>query len=238
METLSIYLIISFVATTLATILIFLKASSWSKTAVAVIAGWMILQTIVSLSGFYLVTDSVPPRFALLLGPPVLFIISLFVTKNGRKFIDSLNIRWLTILHIIRVPIELILFGLFLHKLIPGVMTFEGRNLDILSGLSAPLIYYIFFVKNGLNKRVLLLWNIICLGLLINIVTIAILAAPFPFQRLAFDQPNVGVLIFPFTWLPCCVVPLVFFSHLASIRKLVLAISKQRVGSAVALPLK
>ena len=226
METLSTYLIIFFVLTTLTTILIFLRAASWSKTVMAIMAGWIILQTIVSLSGFYLVSDTMPPRFVLLLGPPVLFIITLFLTKKGRRFIDSLSVRWLTILHTIRIPIEMILFGLFLHKLIPQIMTFEGRNPDIFSGITAPIIFYFVFVLKSLNKRVLLVWNIICLALLVNIVSIAILSAPFTFQRFAFDQPAIGVLYFPFILLPCCIVPLVLLSHLASIRQLVIEIRK------------
>lgn len=99
-------------------------------------------------------------------------------------------------------------------------MTFEGRNFDILSGLTAPVVYYFGFIKKGLNKKLILVWNLICLGLLINIVAIAVLSAPFPFQKFAFDQPDIAVLYFPFNWLPCCVVPLVLFSHLATIRQL------------------
>jgi hypothetical protein len=64
------------------------------------------------------------------------------------------------------------------------------------------------------------IWNVICLGLLFNIVINAILSAPFPIQRFAFDQPDVAVLYFPFTWLPCCVVPVVLLSHLAVLRQL------------------
>ena len=96
-------------------------------------------------------------------------------------------------------------------------MTFEGYNFDILSGISAPIIYFAF---NKISKNMLVVWNIICLGLLINIVTIAILSVPTPFQKLGFEQPNLGVTYFPFVWLPGVVVPLVFLSHLASIRKL------------------
>jgi hypothetical protein len=99
-------------------------------------------------------------------------------------------------------------------------MTFEGRNFDIFSGLTAPVIYYSGFIKKRLGKNVILLWNFICLGLLINIVVNAILSAPFPFQMFAFDQPNIAILYFPFVWLPGCVVPLVLLSHLATIRQL------------------
>jgi hypothetical protein len=63
-------------------------------------------------------------------------------------------------------------------------------------------------------------WNIAALLLLVNVVTIAVMAMPSPMQRLALDQPNIAVLYFPFNWLPSVVVPIVLFSHLASLWKL------------------
>jgi hypothetical protein len=67
-----------------------------------------------------------------------------------------------------------------------------------------------------------LVWNFICLGLLFNIVVHAVLSAPLPFQQLAFDQPNVAILYFPYVWLPAFIVPVVLLSHLVAIRKLII----------------
>ena len=181
----------------------------------------MIVQSIVSLTGFYTDTDDTPPKFVLLLAPPVLFIGFLFASRQGRKYIDGLSSRFLVLLHVIRFPVEVILFFLFIHHGIPKLMTFEGVNFDILSGLTAPVIYYFGFVKKKLPATVILLWNIGCLGLLVNIVVHAIFAAPFPFQKIAFDQPNIAVLYFPFTILPSVIVPIVLFCHLASIRQVI-----------------
>ena len=128
--------------------------------------------------------------------------------------------KYLTLLHTIRILVELVLFWLFLHKFAPQIMTFEGRNFDIISGLTAPFIFYFGFIKRTLPNKILLLWNFISIGLLINIVTIAVLSAPFSFQKLAFDQPNIALMYFPFIWLPCCIVPVVLFSHLAAMRQL------------------
>jgi hypothetical protein len=100
-------------------------------------------------------------------------------------------------------------------------MTFEGRNFDILSGLTAPIIYYLYFVKKCVNKNVFITWNLICIGLLLNVVINAILSVPSPFQQFAFEQPNIAILYFPYVWLPSCVVPLVFLSHFVTIRQLV-----------------
>ncbi len=220
MNHLPIYISITFILTTLLTVFFFYKAANNSKAVALILICWLIIQAFIGISGFYTVIDSTPPGFVLLVLPPALFIILLFATKKGRLFLDGLDIKMLTLLHIVRIPVELVLFWLLVHKTVPELMTFEGRNFDILSGITAPFIYYFGFVKPKLNHKIILLWNFICLGLLVNIVVNAVLSAPFPFQRFAFDQPNIAILHFPFIWLPCCIVPIVLLSHLVSIRKL------------------
>jgi hypothetical protein len=219
-DNLPAYIPVVFGLTTFLTIALFYKATKNSKATLFILLAWLAVQTVIGLSHFYTVTDVMPPRFLLMVLPPLFFIIGLFTTSKGKLFIDSLDIKTLTLLHIIRIPVEIVLFWLFLNKTIPELMTFEGRNFDILSGLTAPIIYYFGFVKKLINRNIMLLWNFACLGLLINIVAPAILSAPYPFQKFAFDQPNIAVMYFPFVWLPCCVVPLVLLSHLATIRQL------------------
>ena len=220
MENLPSYISIVFGLTTILTTLIFYKAAGNSKPVLLVILIWLAVQALIASSGFYTVTDTTPPRFLLLVLPPLLGIAGLFLSPKGRRFIDSLDLKSLTILHTIRIPVELVLFFLFTYKAVPELMTFEGRNFDILSGITAPVIFYFAFIRKQLSRKIILIWNVICLGLLINIVSNAILSAPFPFQQFAFDQPNIAVLYFPFIWLPCCVVPLVLLSHLAAFRQL------------------
>jgi len=116
--------------------------------------------------------------------------------------------------------VELVLYWLFLHQAVPELMTFAGRNFDILAGITGPFVAYYGVKKQMLGRKTLIGWNLIALALLFNIVIHAVLSAPFAFQVLAFDQPNVAVLYFPFSWLPGFVVPLVLFSHLVAIRQL------------------
>jgi len=209
-----------FILTTLFTLFIFYKAAHQNKTVLYVFISWLLLQGIVGWTGFYLIEDTTPPRFVLLVGPTLFAIIVLFIAPAGRKFLFDLNDKWLTWLHIVRVPVEIVLFWLFLQNLVPKDMTFEGQNLDILSGLTAPLIAYFGNHKKVLNKWILAAWNVLCLVLLFNIVIIAVTSAPSPLQTRAFDQPNVGVLYFPFVWLPGFIVPLVLLSHLMLLGKL------------------
>ncbi len=129
METLPVYVGILFGVTTLLTIFLFYNATRNSKASIRLVMMWLIIQTGISLTGFYTYTDTFPPRFPFLILPPVLLIIWLFVTPNGKRYIDSLDIKALTLLHTIRVPVEIVLYLLCVHKTIPEIMTFEGRNL-------------------------------------------------------------------------------------------------------------
>ncbi|MBX9850832.1 MAG: hypothetical protein K2X86_03650 [Cytophagaceae bacterium] len=215
-----LYVTLLFGFTTALGVFLFLNASRNSIPAGATLMIWLVLQSGIALTGFYTVTDSLPPRFLLLVLPPLITIILLFLLPAGRAFIDKFDFRTLTYIHTVRIPVEIVLYLLFVNGKVPELMTFEGRNLDILSGISAPFIGYFGYEKKKLSKTVMLIWNFICLALLFNIVIHAVLSAPSPFQKLAFEKPNVGVLYFPFVWLPCCVVPLVLFSHVACIREL------------------
>lgn len=214
---LPIWIPVSFVLVTFLTVYLFFLASKRSTTSLVIVIGFMIVQVFLSISGFYLKTDTIPPRFILMLSPSVLLMVILFSTKSGKSFIENLDIRILTLLHVIRIPIEFILWAIFLNEMIPERMTFEGLNFDILAGFTAPFVYYFYFHKKRISRKWILGWNFISLALLLNIVINAILSTPSVFQQFAFHQPNIAILYFPFIWLPSIVVPIVLFSHLAGI---------------------
>jgi len=173
----------------------------------------VIIQGFVGLTGFYTDNNSRPPHFVFLMAPAIILIAIVFISPGGRKMMDKMNTEWLILIHTVRIPVEIVLFNLYLHKAIPQLMTFEGRNPDILSGISALLIWWLY--KRGrISAKVLVAWNIICLLFLANIVTNAILSVPSPLQQFAFDQPNVSILYFPYVWLPAFIVPAVLFAHL------------------------
>lgn len=216
MAEVSIFTTLGFTLTAIATIWLFFKASG-NRRLILFILIWSCIVGILGLNGFYQKLDTTPPRFIFLLGPVLLFVLLLSLTKKGKRFMYDLDLKWLTLLHSVRVPVELVLYFVFLEGLVPDLMTFEGYNFDIISGLSAPILYYLVFVKKKVGNNGLLLWNIVCLGLLLNILTIAVLSAKTPFQKMAFDQPNIGVTYFPLVWLPTVIVPIVFLAHLASI---------------------
>jgi hypothetical protein len=216
-----LYVDVIFIITTLITVSIFFYAAGRSTITLLVLFAWVALQAIIGFNGFYEITNTLPPRFILMVLPPLLAIAVLFITKKGRKYIDGLNEKLLTYLHTVRIAVEMVLFWLFKTKLVPEMITFEGRNFDIFSGITAPLIAYFGYDRKKLSKTILIAWNFICLGLVLNVVIHAALSVPSILQQLNFDQPNVAILTFPFVWLPSCIVPIVIFSHLVCIRQLI-----------------
>lgn len=226
-ESLPVYISITFILTTFLTVGFLVYAvrqtvfdTDPARLLIASIPFWLVFQAILALGGFYQKVDAVPPRVFAFGVLPAAALIAIFFLFFRDNFVDRLPLKILTLLHVIRIPVEIVLLWLFQNGLVPRAMTFEGSNFDILSGITAPIIYFVAFRKGGVNRPLLIGWNLVALLLLINIVTTAVLAFPGPMQQIGFDQPNLGITIFPYIWLPTVIVPIVLFSHLASLWKL------------------
>jgi hypothetical protein len=227
MEDLPAYVSIVFIVTTFATVAFLLQAAKHvglqtlpSRILLFLLPLWIFFHAILGVGGFYQKTNILPPRILLFGILPTILLIAVFFVFFRKSFIERLPLRMMTILHLVRIPVELVLYWLFVGGMIPQVMTFEGRNFDILSGLLAPLVAFLAFRGGRINRWLLVAYNLLGLALLINIVTIAVMSLPTPLQSMSFDQPNRAVLFFPYIWLPLIIVPIVFFSHLAALWRL------------------
>jgi hypothetical protein len=226
-ENLPGYVSITFILTTFVTVGFLLYAVKQSvfetipaKILIFLLAFWLIFTGLLALNGFYLINQAFPPRVVVFGVVPALLLILGYFIFFRKNFVEKLPLETLTLLSVIRIPVEIVLLWLFQHGTIPQSMTFEGRNFDILSGLTAPLVYFLAFRGGRVNRPLLIVWNVFALALLLNIVTTAILAFPFANSPLPVELQNRGVAYFPFIWLPAIVVPIVFFSHFASLWKL------------------
>ena len=226
-EDLPQYVSIVFILTTFLTVGFLFRAirntvfdTTAAKVVIFIVNFWIFFQGIFALSHFYTNTQATPPRllaFGVL--PALLLIVSLFVFAR-KTFIEPLPLKILTLLSIIRIPVEITLHWLYQNKTIPQAMTYEGWNFDILSGITAPIIFWLAFRNGKTNRALLIVWNIFALALLINIIAIAIFYMDTPFHAVPLEQQNRAVLYFPFIWLPTIIVPIVLFTHLASLWKL------------------
>lgn len=170
--------------------------------------------------GFYRDATSTPPRQIAWLAPVVVALLVTVVSSGGRRWLASLDPIALMSLHVLRVPVEIVLHQAYRHDLVPRDMTFDGRNFDIASGTSAIVMAAWMSSKHPPSRGVLVAWNVVCLGLLINVVTTALLSIPSSVQRLNFEHPNVLVLSTPYVLLPALLVPAVLWAHVAALVRL------------------
>jgi len=208
-----------FIVTCMLTIGFFHYSNGKPRNLTLLIIVWSILQSVLAYAGFYHISDTIPPRFALVLLPTTLLMIYGLLPKQQEWFFKARDTRVSTFLHSVRLPVEIVLYQLFVYKMIPELMTFEGRNYDIIMGITAPVIGWMF-LREQISKTLLLGWNIIGLFLVLFILFNGILSAELPFQQFGFDQPNRGINYFLFVLLPATIVPIVVWTHLSDILKL------------------
>ena len=216
----SVFLKVFFIALTLAFFYLFYRATNKRRSLAIIVVFLLALQALMSLSGFLMSTDHFPPRFLLVVLPSFSLIILAFLTKSGRKMMDEWDMETFAYLHGLRVLVEVVLLYLFMASLLPKSMTFEGRNFDIFSGITAPFIGYFGWRLRKISRLGLIIWNFVCLLLVLQVFGTGALSIPGKLQVLSFEKPNFAVLLFPYVWLPGVIVPMVILGHFAALKQL------------------
>ncbi|MCB1171278.1 MAG: hypothetical protein KDK25_13120 [Leptospiraceae bacterium] len=190
------------------------------------LVGLSLLLLLQSLAGYLalpgrLVASGYAPMAALSMAGPLVFTgLALLILNRSRHTVARLSLAGLTSLHLFRLFIEGVMFmNLYEQGGIPREMTILGRNPDLLVGLTALPVAFLWWRK-WMGPRLLILWNLLGLACLINIVSVAILSMPTDFQLFGLDQPNVAILRFPFMLLPAFLVPVAFLAHVYSLCQL------------------
>ena len=180
------------------------------------IVGWTIFISALAFSGFLQQFSSFPPRLMIVLAVPLVTMIIVTFSMTTGELLLHIEPRSIVRLQVFRLFVEILLWSLYIQNVLPVQMSFEGRNFDVLAGLTAPFAAY-FLTQ---NRTALVIWNLLSLGLLINIITIAILSLPSPFRVFMNEPANTIVSYFPFVWLPGLLVPLAYGLHFLSLRQL------------------
>lgn len=208
-----------FLLSVILTIGLFHFANGKPNRLTIIIVIWSIGQSTLSYIGFYQKTGFVLPPFLFVLIPSLAFMLFGLMKKNRNLIIKNRITELSTFLHTIRIPIEIVLFYLFINKMIPELMTFEGRNFDVFAGISAPIIG-VLWLKKIIGRKVMIVWNVLALALVLFIFSNGILSSELPIQMFGIEQPNKAVNYFPFILLPATVVPIVIYTHIIDIIKL------------------
>jgi hypothetical protein len=219
----SVALIAFFVLTTLATKWVLLRLVRMSSPAsaqmVSIGAGmWLALTAVLAARGM-LAFGPMPPRVMLVVGVAVAITLALAFSHFGARLAFGTPMTLLVGYQAFRIPVEIFLDWGYREGMVPVQMTFEGRNFDVISGITAAIAALL--ARNGkLTNRLAMAWNILGLALLANIVGVAILSMPTPFRVFSDGIPNTFVTRLPYIWLPAFLVPAALFGHLLVFRRL------------------
>ena len=189
-------------------------------TVAAAIGGWLVLSALLAAAGFFADFSRLPPRIPMLIVPVVLLIAILCRSSAVGRWLDEVPAGWLVYPQAFRVVMELILWSLFLVGAAPAILTFEGRNLDILVGLSAPVVGWLCLTRRVWPPRLAVWWNVAGILILVSVVAFAQLSAPTPFRIYHPEPPLTFIAYVPWIWLPAFLVPLAWGLHALSIRQL------------------
>lgn len=191
-------------------------------TTVLFVVLWVTLLGILSANGFFAQFNSVPPKPLLAIFPSIVILTILAFTRGFRAILSVTPVYWLVFFQSFRIIVELLLWQAYKIGLLPVQMTFEGRNFDILAGILALVAGYLMWNNQRSARTIGIIYNFIGLGLLLNIVIIAILSMPTPFRYFMNEPANTIVAQFPFIYLPGVLVVLAFTFHVFSLRQLLL----------------
>jgi hypothetical protein len=204
------------------------------RNTLLVILGWTVVVSGLSLSGVLSDFTSTPPKLFIVLLVPLVTTIVVVRTETVKIILQHTEPSAIVVLQSFRIAVEILLWLLFIQNLAPVQMTFEGRNLDVLSGLTALPVAWLASRKK-LSPFWMATWNMACLGLLINILATAVLSMPTPLRVFMNEPANTIVSRFPVVWLPALLVPMAYGLHFLSLRQLLVRKEITQLGQTNAL---
>src|SRR5262245_51556178 len=144
--------------------------------ALVVILVWLVPPAVAARAGVLDRYDSLPPPVFLMVATYAVFTIVLAFSPLGARLIAALGLAGIVGMQAFRIPVEWFLHRAYLEGAVPVQMTFAGWNFDIVSGVTGAALGVWMVSGRGLPRAALWAWNLLCLALLVNIVTIAILS--------------------------------------------------------------
>jgi hypothetical protein len=188
-----------------------------AQTATLTLGLWLAVTAIAAMQNL-LAFGSMPPRILLLVGLSAALTLAAAFSRLGLAIALKTPLWALIGLQTFRIFVEIFLHWGHQQGFVPVQMTWESCNLDVLTGVTAIPVAWLAY-RGKLPGAGLLAWNCFGLGLLLNIVTVAILSMPTPMRMFPGEPSNVFVTRPPYVWLPVFLVMAALFSHVVLFRR-------------------
>ncbi len=191
------------------------------RTAFGVLAGlcvWLVYVGALSYLGVVRNPALRPPGAVFIFLPIFVF---LFLARSPAGACIALAFPlWLVLaLQSFRLGVELFLHQLWIGGLAPRLLTYQGGNVDILVGVTAPLAAWLS-TKGRLGQKGAIAWNVLGLLSLANVAIRSLLTAPGPLNIIHAEVPNTAIGTFPFTYIAGFFAPLALVLHVLALRAL------------------
>ena len=186
--------------------------------AIAVFAAWIFYASVMGYAG--IIASKRPPGPAFLLVPVLIFIAAFLIRRPGvRTFARRISVTFLLGLQVFRVFVELGFHELYVLHLMPRMLTFGGANFDILIGVTAPIVAWLY-ASGRIRANAVRVWSYAGIIMLANIAIRSVLTVPGSINVFHTEVLNSAFGIFPFSYIPGFLAPLALCLHVLALRAL------------------
>jgi hypothetical protein len=179
---------------------------------------WLGATAVLAESGFLANWRAQPPRWPFLPLAALGTFVLLGQTLIFQRLLAEVPPWQPVALQTFRVGVELAFWRLSLEGLAPVQVTFEGRNVDGLVGLTAPVVAA-GIAFGWFGPRITIAWNLFGLAMLVNAIGTVATSAPGKLHLNWPGEPFTAIATWPVIWIPALLAPLGIFLHIVSIRQ-------------------
>ncbi|MEM1350297.1 MAG: hypothetical protein AAGI01_17185 [Myxococcota bacterium] len=208
------------------------RASRARATGFTLCFVWLIGHALVASSGI-LAEDTMPPRVVFYFAGINLVVLAITLTRPGRALAMHTPLHWLVGVNAFRLPLELLLHQMYAEGTLPVQMTYEGANLDIITGIlaiPAGLAIWHLGQEHRASRRIAWVFTGVGAALLVNVITIALLSAPGPLRTYPNEPAVTLVFHTPYTWIVTVMVTTAMVTHILTARHLLLTRQRGAAG--------
>jgi hypothetical protein len=127
--------------------------------------------------------------------------------------------HWLIAIQTYRI-VGVAFFFLWAQGVLPAAFAFPAGIGDILVGLSAPIVAYLYYRKKPYANKLAIWWNILGIVDLIIALGTGILGFPRPIQTLPVSPSTEAMSLYPLALVSLFAVPLALLLHALGIKVL------------------
>jgi hypothetical protein len=191
-----------------------------------VLIGWFVVAMSLAWTGIYEGASHRLPTIPFgILVPIVVGAFLIWRSETVSRIVDAVPQQWLIGLHLFRA-LGGIFLVLYAAGRMPGLFALPAGVGDLLVVGLAPFVAWAYTRNPRASAGLVAAWNILGIADFVAAIATGFATGPSPVQLAAFDNPNVLIAQFPLVLIPTYLVPLWTVLHIASLTKLLRAISR------------